>query len=338
MGGRSAKAPSPIPAASRLDGRTGEAALRVGISSCLLGHEVRFDGGHKRDRFLTDTFGRFVEWVPVCPEVEAGFGTPRESMRLVDAGGRLRLLTIRTQVDLTEAMDRYARRRVEELAREDLSGCVLKKDSPSCGVERVKVYAPASPPKRTGTGLFAAALRRQYPFLPVEDEGRLSDPRLRENFVERVFAYRRLRDLFGRGWTIGGLVAFHTAHKLTVMAHSTAAYRTLGQLVARSRSMPRAAVEARYFEEFMSALATVATPRRHANVLQHMAGYFKTQLDRDEQAELATAIDDYRVGLVPLVVPMTLIRHHVRRHDITYLAGQVYLEPHPKELMLRNHV
>jgi uncharacterized protein YbgA (DUF1722 family)/uncharacterized protein YbbK (DUF523 family) len=313
-------------------------AVRIGISSCLLGQPVRFDGGHKRDRFLTDTFGRFVEWVAVCPEVEAGFGTPREPMRLVEVDGRLRLLLVKTQADVTERLERYARRRVEELERDDLSGYVLKKDSPSCGLTRVKVYGRAASPQRAGTGLFAAMLQRRYPFLPLEEEGRLSDPRLRENFVERVFAYRRVRNLFGRRWTLAELVAFHTAHKLLLMAHSTAAYRKLGQLVAGSRRLPRSLVAARYLEGFMTALAEIATPRRHANVLQHMAGYFKSELDRDEKAELAAAIDDYRAGLVPLVVPMTLIRHHVRRQDVTYLAGQVYLEPHPKELMLRNHV
>jgi uncharacterized protein YbgA (DUF1722 family)/uncharacterized protein YbbK (DUF523 family) len=312
--------------------------VRIGISSCLLGQEVRFDGGHKRDRFLTDTFAPFVEWVPVCPEVEAGFGTPREAMRLVEADGRLRLVTVQTQVDVTPRLEGYARRRVEELEREDLSGYVLKKDSPSCGLSRVKVYAPGAAPQRAGTGLFAAMLRHRYPLLPLEEEGRLSDPSLRDNFVERVFAYRRVLDLFARRWTLAELVAFHTAHKLTLMAHSIAAYRMLGQLVARGESLPRAAVEARYLEGFMTALGAIATPRRHANVLQHMAGYFKTVLDRAQKAELGAAIDDYRTGLVPLVVPMTLIRHHVRRHEVAYLAGQVYLEPHPKELMLRNHV
>jgi uncharacterized protein YbgA (DUF1722 family)/uncharacterized protein YbbK (DUF523 family) len=312
--------------------------VRIGISSCLLGQEVRFDGGHKRDRFLTDTFGRFVEWVPVCPEVEAGFGTPREPMRLVEAGGGLRLVTIQTQADVTERLESYARRRVEELEREDLCGYVLKKDSPSCGLARVKVYTSAAAPQRAGTGLFAARLRQRYPLLPLEEEGRLSDPRLRDNFIERVFAYRRVRDLFARRWTLADLVTFHTAHKLTLMAHSIAGYRMLGQLVARGESLPHAAVEARYLEGFMTALAAMATARRHANVLQHMAGYFKTVLDRTQKAELAAAIDDYRTGLVPLVVPMTLIRHHVRRHHVSYLAAQVYLEPHPRELMLRNHV
>jgi uncharacterized protein YbgA (DUF1722 family)/uncharacterized protein YbbK (DUF523 family) len=313
-------------------------SVRIGISACLLGEEVRFDGGHKRDRFLTDTFGKFVEWVPVCPEVEAGFGTPREAMRLVGGDGRLRLITVKTGVDLTDRMEHYARRRVERLERERLCGYVLKKDSPSCGNERVKVYNAHSVPERSGQGMFAAALRARFPFLPAEEEGRLSDPRIRDNFIERVFAYQRLRDLFVSRWSLGALVAFHTAHKLTLMAHSVQAYQKLGGLVARAKSLPRPEVQAEYTQTFMRALEAIATPRRHTNVLQHMAGYFKTSLDSASRAELQSTIEDYRLGLVPLVVPITLVRHYVRHHDVSYLAGQVYLEPHPKELMLRNHV
>jgi uncharacterized protein YbgA (DUF1722 family)/uncharacterized protein YbbK (DUF523 family) len=312
--------------------------IRIGISACLLGQEVRYDGGHKRDRYLTDTFGRFVEWVPVCPEVEAGFGTPREPMRLVRVDGRIRLRTVTTNEDVTGRLDQFARKRVAELADEDLSGYLLKKDSPSCGMERVKVYDAGAIPQRSGRGLFAEALRTRLPFLPIEEEGRLSDPRLRDNFVERVFAYRRLRDLFASRWTAGALVRFHTAHKLTLMAHSIQAYRTLGQLVARAKTEPRPELERHYTEGFMTALEAIATPNRHTNVLQHMAGYFKDVLDDASRIELRATIEDYRLGLVPLVVPLTLLKHHVRQHGIEYLAGQVYLEPHPKELMLRNHV
>ncbi len=312
--------------------------VRIGISSCLLGEEVRFDGGHKRDRFLTDTFGPFVEWVPVCPEVEAGFGTPRESMRLVNRDGQIHLLTVKTGVDLTAPMDRVARRRVAELEHAGLCGYVLKKDSPSCGLLRVKIYDGPGPPARSGQGRFAAALCARMPFLPVEEEGRLSDPRLRENFVERVFAYRRLQEHFAGRWTVGTLVRFHTAQKLTLMAHSVKAYEHLGRLVARAKSLPRDEVETHYVEGFMTALAIVATARRHVNVLQHMAGYFKTQLDEADRTELQAVIEDYRRGFVPLVVPITLVRHHVRRCDVTYLAGQSYLSPPPAELMLRNHV
>jgi uncharacterized protein YbgA (DUF1722 family)/uncharacterized protein YbbK (DUF523 family) len=313
-------------------------SIRIGISSCLLGEEVRFDGGHKRDRFLTDTFGPFVEWVPVCPEVEAGFGTPRESMRLVSREGRIRLVTVKTGVDLTAPLERIARQRVAAFDDAGLCGDVLKKDSPSCGLLRVKVYDGHGVPARSGQGLFAAALCARFPFLPVEEEGRLSDPSLRENFVERVFAYGRLQEHFAGRWTVGTLVRFHTAHKLTLMAHSVKAYEQLGRLVARAKSLPRREVETGYVEGFMTALAIVATRRRHVNVLQHMAGYFKTRLDDGGRAELRGVIEDYRRGLVPLIVPITLIRHHVRRYDVSYLAGQEYLAPHPKELMLRNHV
>jgi uncharacterized protein YbgA (DUF1722 family)/uncharacterized protein YbbK (DUF523 family) len=312
--------------------------IRLGISRCLLGESVRFDGGHKRDPFLTDMLGAFVEWVPVCPEVEAGMGTPREPMRLVRGERRIRLLTVKTGRDLTGRMTTYADARVPDLAAEDLSGYVLKKDSPSCGLSRVKVYDRGGIATRSGQGLFAARLLRQFPALPIEEEGRLSDPHLRENFVERVFAYWRLRTLFGGRWDAGDIVRFHTAHKLIAMAHSPAAYAQLGRLVARVRSVQRPDFERRYTGQFMAALTVIATRRRHTNVLQHMAGYFRDHLDGDSRAELQTTIDEYRRGLIPLIVPVTLLRHHVRVHDVSYLAGQLYLRPHPGELMLRNHV
>jgi len=319
---------------------TGQAGrpIRIGISACLLGQSVRFDGGHKNDPFLVATVGRFVDWVPVCPEVEAGFGTPREAMRLVRADGGVRLLTVKTMRDVTSQLDVYATRRVAQLEAEDLSGYVLKKDSPSCGMERVKLYDPNGAPTRTGRGVYASRLRERFPDLPVEEEGRLSDPRLRENFIARVFAYWRLRELFAGRWTAGALVRFHTAHKLILMAHSLPAYQQLGRLVAAPRALTRKDLEGRYRTAFMAALSTVATTRRHTNVLQHMAGYFKDRLDDGSRRELESAIEDYRRELVPLIVPITLVRHHVRTLGIEYLAGQLYLEPHPKELMLRNHV
>lgn len=312
--------------------------IRLGISACLLGDEVRYDGGHKRDQFLTTVLGPLVEWVRVCPEVEIGMGTPREPIRLVEEDGRLRLLTVRTGVDYTARMTAYAAKRVQALDAEDLCGYVLKKDSPSCGMTRVKVYSGEGPGRRTGIGLYAQALLARFPDLPIEEEGRLLDPRLRENFIERVFAYRRLRDLFDGRWTTGGLVRFHTAHKLVLLAHSTPAYTRLGRLVAGAKSADRASLREQYTSGFMQALTAIATPQRHTNVLHHMAGYFKKTLDAASRAELLAAIDDYRTGLVPLVVPITLFRHHIRVHDVKYLQGQVYLAPHPAELMLRNHV
>ena len=321
--------------------------IRIGISSCLLGQHVRFDGGHKRDSFLTETLGRYVEWVPVCPEVEVGMGTPRETVHLVRDLARprteiehvpLRLIASASGADWTDRMTSYSRARVAALATLDLSGYVLKRDSPSCGMERVKVHAAGMTPERSGTGLYAAALLAHMPTLPVEEEGRLSDPRLRENFVERIFAYRRLRRLFAARWTVAALVRFHTAHKLVLLAHQPTAYTALGRLVAHAKGRDREAVRAQYEHAFMAALSRVATPARHANVLQHVAGYFRDELDGDSRAELLSLIDDYRNGLVPLIVPITLIRHHVRRLRIEYLHGQVYLDPHPKELALRNHV
>jgi uncharacterized protein YbgA (DUF1722 family)/uncharacterized protein YbbK (DUF523 family) len=315
--------------------------IRIGVSSCLLGAEVRFDGGHKRSDFLVDTLGGLVEFVAVCPEVEIGLGVPRESLRLVrdDPSARLpRLVANKTGIDYTDKMNSYAERRVGALGREELSGYVLKKDSPSCGMERVRIYGPAGMPARDGIGLFAAALIRRYPSLPVEEEGRLSDPHLRENFVERIFAYRRLRTFFASRWSLGGLVQFHTAHKLVLMAHSPEAYRELGRFVAGAKAMEREQICDDYERAFMAALKKLATTARHTNVLHHMLGYLHPHLDGDARGELVTLIDDYRRGLVPLVVPITLFRHYVREFDVAYLHGQVYIEPHPKELMLRNHV
>jgi uncharacterized protein YbgA (DUF1722 family)/uncharacterized protein YbbK (DUF523 family) len=313
-------------------------SVRIGVSSCLLGQKVRFDGGHKRDAFLVDTFGPFVEWVPVCPEAESGMGIPREPIRLQRVGSATRLVGVKSATDHTESMRRWSGKRADLLAGDDLDGYILKKDSPSCGMERVKVYDTAGAPARTGRGVFAEALMARFPLLPVEEEGRLSDPRLRDNFVERVFAYRRLRDLFAGRWTTGALVRFHTAHKLTLLAHSPETYRTLGRLVAAASAMAKAEVKTEYEGAFMRGMATLATTRKHVNVLQHMLGYFRKSLDDDSRAELAGAVADYQHELVPLVVPLTLFRHHVRRHGVEYLAGQTYLEPHPKELMLRNHV
>lgn len=317
---------------------TSSSRIRVGVSSCLLGQEVRFDGGHKRDRFLTDQLGDFVEWVPVCPEVEVGMGTPRPSVRLERRGDEVRLLEPRSGHDHTEAMRAWAVQRSAQLERFDLCGYVLKKDSPSCGMERVRIHNAKGMPEKVGRGLFASVLIETHPLLPVEEEGRLHDPRLRENFVERIFASRRLRTLFAGDWTRNDAIVFHTRHKLQLLAHSEEGYRALGRLVAAISELPREAFQRRYERDFMDVLGLRATARRTANVLQHMAGFVRRHLDRDSRAELAAMIDDYRTGLVPLSVPLALLGHHVRKHGVRYLQDQAFLDPYPRELMLRNQV
>ena len=315
-----------------------DAPIRIGISTCLLGKPVRWDGGHKRDAFLTDQLGPFVEWVPVCPEVEIGMGVPRETIRLVAREGEPALVAEKSGTDWTARMRRWSERRVRGLEGLELCGYVLKKDSPTCGMERVRVWNPRGMAEKRGRGLFAATLLAGAPSLPVEEEGRLTDPRLRENWIERVFAYRRLRTLFAGRWTRGDLVRFHTAHKLQLMAHSPQHYAALGRLVADAKVLGRAPVLEAYERGFMEALRHLATPRRQVNVLQHVLGYFRGRLDERDRRELAGLVDDYGRGLLPLIVPITLIRHHVTREGIAYLDGQVYLDPHPKELMLRNRV
>lgn len=312
--------------------------FRLGISRCLLGDEVRFDGGHKRDNFLTDVLGPYVEWVPVCPEVEAGLGTPREAMRLVGDPQEPRLVTIKSGTDHTRALDTMATNRIAELKELDLSGFVFKRGSPSCGVERVRVYTEHGMPSHNGVGIFARAFVEQFPLIPVEEEGRLCDAPLRENFIERVFCYRRYQDLLQNGVTRQAVVRFHTIHKYLLLAHSTQHYQQLGRLVGQAERYRPKELAIKYGELFMKALALKATVRKHVNVLQHILGYFKDRLGTQEKAELLGVIGDYHHGLTPLIVPLTLIKHYVQLFDVGYIRDQVYLNPHPKELMLRNHV
>lgn len=311
--------------------------IRLGVSACLLGAEVRYDGGHKKDSFLTDTLGPFVEWIPVCPEIEIGLGIPRDTLRLAGDEEAPRLVVQKTGEDLTARMRRYAETKTRQLEALGLHGYVLKRASPSCGLFRVRVYRESGTPSGGGRGLYADELVRRFPALPVEEEGRLNDAAIRENFIERVFAAARWRALLQAEPRPRDLVAFHAAQKFAILAHSPAHYAKLGRLVASAGARTREKL-GEYGTLFMEALAVRATRARHGNVLQHLAGFFKRQLDAPSRAELAELIQEYRGGLVPLVVPLTLVKHYVRNFDLTYLADQVYLSPHPKELMLRNHV
>ena len=312
--------------------------FRIGISSCLLGNMVRWNAGHKRDRFLTDTLGRFVEYVPVCPEVEAGFGIPRESMRLVGDPEKPRLITFKSKADGTDQMVRWAAARVKELEKENLCGFIFKSDSPSSGMIRVKVYNEKGMPEKKGVGMFARAYMNHFPLMPVEDDGRLHDPAIRENFIERIFTLKRWRDSIAESPKIATLIDFHTRNKLLLLAHSQKHYRLMGKLVAEGKKLPLKELLDRYVHLMMEAVALKTTTKKNINVLQHLMGYFKKQLSGDEKQELLEIFDQYRRELVPLIVPITLINHYVRKYDQPYLKQQTYLNPHPLELKLRTHV
>ena len=312
--------------------------IKIGISSCLLGNPVRYDGGHKLDRFLRDTLGHYVDYVPVCPEAECGMGIPREAMRLEGKADAPRLVTRRTREDKTEMMVLWAKKRVVQLDAENICGFIFKSDSPSSGMERVKVYDDKGMPSKTGVGLFAAIFMEHFPLLPVEEEGRLHDTLLRENFIERIFTLKRWREIRTFKSSRGALVDFHTRHKLLLLAHSTKHYQTMGKLVAGQKSIGVQELFMQYEELLMEAMQLKTTPKKNVNALQHMMGYFKEQLSTDEKKELLEIIDDYQKGFLPLIVPMTLISHYVRKYDQPYLREQIYLNPHPLELQLRNHV
>lgn len=312
------------------------ANVNIGVSSCLLGAKVRYDGGHKHDRYITDTLGRFFNFIPVCPEVECGLSVPREAMRLEGNPAEPRLVTGRTRTDLTERMIDYCAGKVEELAGADLCGFIFKKGSPSSGLFRVKVYGSGVPVNR-GRGLFAAAVAKRFPYLPVEEEGRLYDMDLRGNFIERVFAYRRWKSFVAENVGLGGLVRFHTCHKLQIMAHSPAIYREMGKLVAGGKGTDLNCILNSYLDLFMKALSMQSTVKKNCNVLYHVMGYFKKDLATADKQELLEIIRRYGESMLPLIVPVTMLQHYIRKFGREYLAMQTYLEPYPSELMLRNH-
>jgi len=312
--------------------------VRVGISSCLLGEQVRYDGGHKRDAFLTDELARHVEFVPLCPEVEIGLGVPRPTLRLERRGDDVRMVVTESGEDLTEPMRSWAQGAAERIAAAGLDGYVLKKSSPSCGMERVKVYDENGAPAPGGRGLFAAALMERLPLLPVEEEGRLRDARLREHFVARIFARARVREFLASDWGPAQLVEFHAGEKMLVRVHDPGLALELGRLVAEAGRLDRAELAARYEELHARALAKPATPGRHQDVLEHLAGHVREEVSSEDRAELQRAIEEYRDGIVPLAVPLALLRRHIRAASAEWAAAQVYLEPAPRELGLRSRL
>ena len=307
----------------------------LGVSSCLLGKNVRYDGGHKQHHYITDQLSAYFYFFPVCPEVECGLPIPREAMHLTGSVESPRLVTVKTGIDLTDQMQIWCDKRLKELEQLQLRGFIFKKNSPSSGLFRVKVYQDKGLPINGGRGLFAQTLTDTFPLLPVEEEGRLADARLRENFIERVYCYDRLLSFLASKPAKGDLVRFHTTHKLLMMAHSPGHYRQLGTLVASV--LPLHELLPAYTKLFMEALQLLATPAKQTNVLMHCLGYFKKQLTPWEKQELLDLIKRYRIGQLPLIVPLTLLKHYIRRFEQPYLAEQHYFSPHPDELMLRNH-
>lgn len=314
-------------------------AIPLGISTCLLGQSVRYNGGHKRDRFILQTLGDYFSYVPVCPEVECGMPIPRESMRLVGTEENYRLLTHNTKEDKTDQMIRWAEKRLTELEEKELCGYIFKSKSPSSGLYRVKIYSPDG--KRvwnTGSGIWAAMFAAHFPLIPVEEDGRLHDPALRENFIERVFVFKRWRDMVKKSPSYGDLVRFHTRHKLLIMSHDLSLYRSMGKLVAEGKPGPFSEVLGAYLQQLLSAMKKLSSVKKNTNVLHHIMGHFKQELSPDEKQELLGIIDQYRQGHLPLIVPVTLLNHYVRKYEKEYLAEQWYLNPHPTEMKLRTHV
>ncbi len=313
--------------------------IKIGMSSCLLGEEVRWDADHNHDQYVRDVLGSYFDYVSICPEVDVGMGVPRETVALYGTLENPKMITKRSKTDWTKKMNHYTKDRIHEVTKENLCGYVFKSKSPSCGIGKVPIYSEfGSSRMRHGSGMFASSFVKVFPLVPVEDEGRLHDPVIRENFIVRIFCFHRLQLLARKSFSIGSLVRFHTRHKFLILSHSRKKYDDMGELVANAKKIKTAELKTRYSKLFMAALTYKSTPKKNTDVLLHMVGFLKKILTREGKKDILSVIEDYRNELLPLVVPVTLIYHQVKKHNIEYLLDQVYLNPHPKELMLRNHV
>lgn len=312
--------------------------IKIGISSCLLGNEVRFDGQHKHDHFITDTLGNWCEFVPVCPEVECGLPIPREAMRLVGTKDEYRLLTNKTLRDITPQMLSWAETKLKQLEKEDLVAYIFKTKSPSSGLRAVKIYKEnGDVAYRDGRGIFAGLFVNHFPDIPVEDEGRLHDPGIRENFIEKIFILQRWKESV-RGGKPASLVDFHARHKYVFMAHSQNKLKELGKIAADAGKEDFESLKEKYYALMLEIIDIKKTVSSNINVLQHIMGYFKNNISSEEKAEMLELIERYRSGFVPLIVPLTLLNHFTRKYKEPYLEKQWYLNPHPFEIGLLNHV
>lgn len=315
--------------------------IPVGISSCLLGEKVRYDGGHKKNNFITDVLSQYFTFKPFCPEMAIGLGVPRETIRLIKLNDEVRCVgTKSNNLDVTEQLYQVAQD--QHHWHRELYGYILKKDSPSCGMERVKLYHATENvmPEKIAVGLYAKRLMDNFPYMPVEEEGRLIDFRLRENFIKRVFIYARWRTLMNTKTelTLAHLQKFHAQHKYIFMSHDQNIMRELGNLVANHQHENINHICEDYVATMMKLLKKIATPKNHVNTLKHLQGYLKSHIDAQDKEELEQINEQYRQGLLPLIVPITILRHHFRRHPVEYINDSYYLNPHPKELMLFNQL
>ena len=333
-----------------------EKQITLGISSCLLGHKVRYNGGHKRSSFCVNTLARFFHFEPICPELAIGLGIPREPIRLVGKladsslsaekssssapGKKLNIRVVGTdnaELDVTDDLVQYGRQMAGQLSH--ICGYILMQKSPSCGMDRVKVYHQNGHPLgESAPGAYAGAFMDSCPLLPVEEEGRLHDPVLRENFFTRVYAYYSWQKMVLAQPSYNALVEFHAMYKYMIMAHYPQGYKRLGQIVARGRESSLPALLEEYFEAFMTALKRRANRKSHTNAMMHILGYVKKSVAGKERNQLLTLIEEYRQGMVPLIAPMTMLRHFIENHGSPYIQKQTYLTPHPDQLGLRNQI
>jgi uncharacterized protein YbgA (DUF1722 family)/uncharacterized protein YbbK (DUF523 family) len=310
--------------------------IKIGVSSCLLGENVRFDAGHKKNAFITGMLNDYFNFVPFCPEMHIGLGVPRETIRLSLVDDQVRCIgTKSSSLDVTDKLTVAA----EEQSHwhQELSGYILKKDSPSCGMERVKVYRKNAA-DRIGVGIYAKKLMENFPHLPVEEEGRLLDAKLRENFIQRVYIYVRWQQMTSQNFALKDIQKFHAQHKYILMSHDQKQAKELGSLLAQSSDQPVSQLAETYLEKMMITLKKIATRENHMNTLQHIQGYLKKDIDKDDKAELVGTFTDYKNGLLPLIVPITLLRHHFRKHPNEYITQSYYMSPYPGELMLLNNI
>ena len=310
--------------------------IKIGISSCLLGEKVRFDNGHKKNAYITGVLQNYFDFIPFCPEVEIGLGIPRDTIKLVIEDGITRCVGSKdAELDVTDKLTNIAES--QKPVHEHLCGYILKRDSPSCGMARVKLYKNGMP-TRVGTGIFAERLMKNFPSLPIEEEGRLEDMQLRENFIQRVYVYARWKVLLEKPLTSATLQEFHAQHKYILMSHSQDQARDLGKLLVNASEQNLEELADFYINKVMDTLKIIASSKTHANTLQHIQGYLKKDLDTDDKTELGEIIDDYRNGLLPLIVPITLLKHHFRKHPNSYITKSHYMTPHPGEMMLLNRI